>query len=98
MSDSVITHHPEKRGHRGTFDLAVDGTRAGYLSYSLDGQVTMTIDYVEVDPSMRGRKLGDRLVAAAVDWARASGRRVVPVCSFAHAVMHRNKAYSDVLG
>jgi predicted GNAT family acetyltransferase len=97
MTDPVITHHPEARGHRGTFDLDIDGRRAGFLSYSLDGPATMVIDYVQVDPSLRGRKLGDRLVAAAVDWARANQRRIVPICSFARAVMRRTKAFQDVL-
>jgi predicted GNAT family acetyltransferase len=97
MPDPVITHRPEKGGARGSFDLEVDGKRAGFLSYSLDGDDTIVVDYVQVDPSLRGQRLGDRLVAAAVEWARANHRRILPICSFARAVMRRTKEYQDVL-
>ena len=95
MSDASISHHPESDA-RGTFDLEIAGKRMGFLSYSLDAK-TIVIDYVQVDPSLRGKGLGEQLVRAAVEWARTSNRKVVPICSYARALMKRPKAFLDVL-
>ena len=81
----------------GTFDLLIDRQRRGHLEYSLPDDRTMVVLYVEVDPELRGHKLGERLVASAVDWARANGRRIVPRCPYARAVMARTPEYQDVL-
>jgi predicted GNAT family acetyltransferase len=90
-----ISHHPDSDS-RGTFDLEDAGKRMGFLSYSVD-DATVVIDYVQVDPSLRGKGMGEKLVSAAVDWARAHHRKVVPICSYARAVMKRTKAFHDVL-
>jgi len=94
-SDPVITNHPSEPD--STFDLTIDGDKRGYLDYSLPDASTMAIHFVEVDPELRGTGMGERLVAAAVDWARVNGRRIVPRCSFARAVLTRTPAYQDVL-
>jgi predicted GNAT family acetyltransferase len=93
----VITHHPEKGSPQGTFDLERGGKRVGYLSYSVTPDGTMTIHYVEVAPSLRGTGLGNQLVGAAVEFARANKYRVVPQCGYARAVINRTQAYQDVL-
>lgn len=93
---SVTRRHAEGASH-GTFDLETNGKPGGYLSYSLSGDATMIVDYVEVDPALRGKHMGEQLVAAAVEWARANGRRIVPHCSYARAVLMRTAAYRDVL-
>jgi predicted GNAT family acetyltransferase len=92
-----ITHRPPGGSGEGTFELSLNGRRAGYLSYSLTGADRMAIDYVEVDPAHRGKGYGVELVGAAVEWARANQRRVTPFCSYARAVMHRTRAFQDVL-
>jgi hypothetical protein len=92
-----VTHRPDADSLAGVFELSIDSTRAGFLSYSLEGADTMYINYVEIDPARRGRRLGDRLIAAAVEWARANRRQIVPICAFARAVLRRTPAYHDVL-
>lgn len=57
----------------------------------------MNVDYVEVSPALRGKKMGERLVDAAVMWARENKRLIVPRCSYARAVMARTDAYQDVM-
>ena len=83
MSDTAISHQPQ--GH--VFVLERAGRRLGFLDYTLTENKVMTIDYVEVDPSLRGTGQGNRLVDAAVAWARASGLAVQARCSFARAVL-----------
>jgi len=53
MSDTTISHQPQ--GH--VFVLERAGKRLGHLDYALTGKV-MTIDYVEVDRSLRGSGMG----------------------------------------
>ena len=91
----MISHHPA--GDRGTFDLTIDGRKLGFLSYSLDGADEMVVDYVQVDPSLRGKGMGEQLVRAGVEWARANGRKITPICSYARAVMKRTVEFHDVL-
>jgi predicted GNAT family acetyltransferase len=60
--------------------------------YTLPDRKTINIDFVEVDPSLRGQGVGKQLVDAAVAWAEAQGRHVVPLCSYARAVLARAKS------
>lgn len=91
-----ITRKDASKQH-GTFELTIDGKRRGHLSYAIAEDATVTIDYVEVDPSLRGKGMGKQLIDEAVAWARKNGARVQPFCSYARAVMARSKEYDDVL-
>ena len=97
MTSPSFRHRPEKTASRGTFDLEVGGKSVGHLSYSLPDAKTMNVDYVEISPALRGKRMGEQLIAAAVAWARKNKRQIVPHCSYAAAVMARPVAYQDVL-
>lgn len=56
------------------------------------------IDHTFVPPELRGRSVGKALVARAVRDARAEGRRILPLCSFAAAQFRRHPDWQDVLG
>jgi predicted GNAT family acetyltransferase len=87
----TIVRAPAAGNESGTFVLSADGKRRGRLLYTLPDRQTMNIDYVEVDPSLRGQGVGKQLVDAAVAWAEVQDRRVVPLCSYARAVLARAK-------
>ena len=90
MAEPSITHRPAKSGSSGKFELDADGGQLGYLEYSLqDDGGTVCIDYVEVAPALRGKRMGNRLVDAAVAWAESSKSNVIARCSFARAVLAR---------
>jgi predicted GNAT family acetyltransferase len=46
--------------------------------------------HTEVPPALRGRHLGDTLVKAAFDHARAERLRVVAVCPFVRAYLRKH--------
>lgn len=72
------------------FVLRVDGERLGFLEFTRPDVGVMRIEYVEVDPSLRGSGLGRQLVEKAVAFAKDSSLKVVPICGYARAVIQRD--------
>jgi predicted GNAT family acetyltransferase len=79
------------------FVLRVDGERQGFLEFTRPEVGLMRIEYVEVSPALRGTGLGRQLVEKAVDFARDAELRVVPICSYARAVITRDPVLSASL-
>ena len=94
VTEPTIEHEDE--GARGRFFLRRGGERCGSLDYTV-GEGVVHIEYVEVSPAARGTGLGRHLVAAAVQWARDTNRKVVPICSYAGMVLRRDSSMHDVL-
>ena len=90
----MIEH--EESGHRGAFFLRQDGKRLAELTYTIAG-TRVIIDHTDVDAVLRGTGAGNKLVAAAVDWARAGNHRLLPLCPFARSVFDKTPEYADVL-
>ena len=80
----------------GAIVLRREGRAVGQLDFRVSGS-SLDINYVVVDPSIRGQGLGVRLVEAAVDWARETGRTVRPFCGYASRVLRTDVRYQDVL-
>ena len=79
------------------FVLRIDGERRGFLEFTRPEVGLMRIEYVEVSPPLRGTGLGRQLVAKAIDFARETKLRVVPICGYARAVIQRDPAMSVLL-
>ena len=79
------------------FVLRIDGERLGFLEFTRPDVGVMRIEYVEVSPALRGTGLGRQLVAKAVDFAREAQLRIIPICSYARAVIQRDPAMSPLL-
>ena len=76
------------------FVLRIDGQRCGFLEFTRPDAAVMRIEYVEVSPGLRGTGLGKQLVEQAVAFAMESHLKVVPICSYARAVVQRDPAMS----
>jgi hypothetical protein len=93
-----MAEHITHRSHsdRGGFAIERDDERVALLTYSIEDE-TVVILHTEVDDAIRGTGAGQQLVNAAVQWARREGFKVMPVCSFAKAVISKTNEYDDVL-
>jgi hypothetical protein len=80
----------------GRYEILVDGERVGLATYRLSGGV-VTFAHTEVEPQLQGRGLGGRLIAHALDEARARGLTVRPLCPFVADFIERNPAYADLV-
>jgi hypothetical protein len=91
MSESPgVSIEREEANGSHEFVLRVDGTRLGFLEFTRPGGSVMRIEYVEVSHELRGTGLGKQLVEKAVAFAREEKLRVVPICSYARAVIQRD--------
>ena len=84
-----------ERPEAGRFELDFPGGQA-FAIYRSDGD-RIVVTHTEVPPAFNGRGLGSQLAEGIFRIARASGRRVVPRCSFVAAWAHRHPDYRDVL-
>jgi predicted GNAT family acetyltransferase len=77
------------------FEILVDGHRSELTYTRQDGRITFTHTFVP--PALRGRGLAERLVRAALDWARIEGELVEPACSYVARFMESHAEYHDLL-
>lgn len=81
---------------KARFFIEEDGQRIGTIEYVYAGTDKLIIEHTEVDTSYEGKGIGKALVAAVVDFARAKGIKVIPLCPYAKARFERVPEYADV--
>jgi uncharacterized protein len=73
-----------------------DGGVLAVANYRLaDNLITFT--HTEVPPQARGHGVASRLIAGALETARARGLKVVAHCSFVSHFLGRHPEYHDLL-
>jgi uncharacterized protein len=78
------------------YELVVDGEVVGVAEYREQGDL-LVFPHTQIKSSLRGQGMGARLVQAALDDVRASGRRVVPRCWYVAEFIETNPAYRDLV-
>lgn len=86
----------EDGASKGRYRLVVDGVEAE-MTYSRAGESLIIIDHTEVPATLRGRKVGERLVRQAVEDARRDKIAIMPLCPFAKAQIGRHPEWQDVV-
>lgn len=74
-----------------------EGNMLAEITYAMQHPDTMVVDHTEVSDVLKGKNIGFQLVGAVIEHARAKGRHVVAVCSFASAVIEKNPGFKDVI-
>jgi predicted GNAT family acetyltransferase len=87
-----VTDNPSE----SRYEIHVDGRPAGLIRYVLEGD-TIALVHTEVDAAIEGHGLGGKLVAGALDDARARGLRVRPLCPFVASYLRRHPEYGDLV-
>lgn len=86
-----IVHRPEASRFEAGFDAGL-----AVCTYRHQGD-TLLITHTEVPPALEGRGIAGALVQATLDWARAEGLRVRPLCGYVAAYMRRHPETQDLL-
>jgi len=76
--------------------VAHAGDLRAFANYVRDGD-TITFTHTFVPPELEGQGVGNKLVRAALDDARARGLRVAPICPFVRVYMRHHREYADLL-
>jgi uncharacterized protein len=84
-------------GKKGVFYIEEDGELRAELTYVWAGESKFIIDHTEVSDKLAGKSAGKQLVAKAVEFARAKGLKIMPLCPFANKVFKKTPEYQDVL-
>ena len=87
----------EHTGNKGAFFVEENGKRIAEMTFSKAGDTRIIIDHTEVSDVLRGKGAGKQLVSAAVDYARKSNIKIIPLCPFAKSVFDKVKEFQDVL-
>ena len=85
-----------KDGARGVFELLVDGTHAGLITFR-DNHGVRAMRHTEVDAAFEGRGLSRPLIRAALDQTRAEGLGVLPMCPAISRYVQKNPEYQDLV-
>jgi predicted GNAT family acetyltransferase len=97
MSDSLPDIDLEDLGSKGRYVLRSPGGAVAEMTFSKVGEKMIIIDHTEVPDAFRGQGAGLRLVTRAVEDARVSGKKIIPLCPFANAQFRRHGEWADVL-
>ena len=95
-SEDAASIKHELYGPKGAFVYRDGDRKLAEMTHTGSGD-TVIIDHTEVDDSLRGQGVGAKLVEAAVAWARAEGKQIIPLCPFAKATFEKRPDLADVL-
>lgn len=102
----MITIQHQETGKKGIFEAwmraAEEGSctepvQVGEMTYQRPTLQRMIINHTRVFDGFEGRGIARQMVLAAVDFARANNRQIVPVCSYARTLLTRKDEYKDIL-
>lgn len=77
------------------FEIRV-GADVAFLTYQRRG-ATIAYTHTEVPKSLEGRGIASRLATHALDYARANGLDVVPLCPYISEYIKRHSDYQDLV-
>ena len=89
--EPAVVHEPDHK----RFRLQI-GSHTAYTEYIRAGN-RIVFSHTEVPPPLEGQGVASRLARTALDYARAEGLRVMPLCPFVAGFIRRHPEYKDLL-
>lgn len=90
--DVEVVHEPTRRRF-----VARAGGRESHLFYIPAEQGVVEFRTTYVDPALRGQGVGEKLVLAALAWAKDEGLAVIPTCWYVGTVVRRHPEFEGLL-
>ncbi len=87
----------EEQETRGRYVWRAPEGQEAELTYSRAGEHLIIIDHTSVPRALGGKGIGQVLVERAVADARAAGKSILPLCTYAAAQFRRHPEWSDLL-
>jgi hypothetical protein len=87
----IVTNNEEAQ----RFEATVDGLRSILTYRRLPDRIVFT--HTEVPQPLEGNGIAAKLTAAALDFARASHLRVVPLCPYVSSFIGKHREYQDLV-
>ncbi len=84
-------------GATGQYNVFMENKRIGSISYSWIQPDHMSVDYVLIDPMLRGKGLGSHVMECLAQEARKDHYKITPICGFARNIFIRKPDLQDVL-
>ena len=85
----------ENNAAAGRFEAVVDGQLAQAQYRRVGERILFT--HTEVPEQLEGRGIAGQLARAGLDFSRAEGLTVVPLCPFIASYIERHPEYQDLL-
>jgi uncharacterized protein len=80
----------------GGFYITDGDEQLGEMAVSVSGN-DLTVYHTEVSPKVEGKGFAKKLLTTMVEYARANGLKVTPLCPYVHAQFKRHlEEYKDI--
>lgn len=97
MTEELAEIEREEGDTKGRYVIRGPGGGEAEMTFTKVGEHRIIIDHTGVPDAFRGQGAGLRLVTRAVEDARATGKKIIPLCPFAAAQFRRHPEWADVL-
>ncbi len=81
---------------RERYELSLDGRVVGFSAYRIRPGLIAFV-HTQVDGSLQGHGLADRLIRFALEDVRARGLVVLPFCPFVNAFIQRHREFEALV-
>lgn len=92
----MVVIEQENDVKKGRFVIYSDNEFAGEMTYTWAGSDKLIIDHTGVEEKFGGKGFGKLLVMKAVEFARETNIKILPLCPFAKKVFDTDSTLNDV--
>lgn len=82
---------------KGEFYIGENGQHLAEMVCTWVGENVFIIEHTDVDDSLRGQGVGNKLLERVVAFAREKNVKIIPLCPFAKSVFDKDSSIHDVL-